>query len=529
MNHYLFKYAIEKSRELFTDKRITSVGIHSASLFSIAFQHSEHYLFVDLSPQNSFVMPFKYSLTKKERNDLPFFHFLKKNLPGLKVVDIIQKGSERIVTFVLEDIRGSIINRYKLILEIIDRNTNAIFTDEENTILQAFKYTESERAILPKRKYTQTPPNMPDLLESDLQLLINRFKHGEDILGFSSQLRRIVKDESEFANLIQRIRETFEKKEFSLYLYPKNSVFPFYFQKAIREVDEHFLFDMFIVKPRQREIENRKNNIKKTLKKRLNSLRRRLFKVEDELKRAKDFDIYRIYAENLMANPKLDISYLNSVEINDIYTGKPIIIPLNQKLSLFENAQYYFKRYKKAKKSVELVEKRIEQTKKEMQFVEQLLFDIENAYSDEEIDDIVNILIQERIIKSTQKVRNIKNYLPFEKIKIYEFEAYVGKNARGNDIVTLKLSSKNDLWFHAKNRPSSHLVLKLPAKLKNVDNSVIIKAAKEVAKRSKSQCREKVEVDYTYIKNVKKPKGLKPGMVLYKNFKTVIVENGECS
>ncbi len=529
MNHYLFKYAVEKSKKLFLGKRITSLVIHSPTLFSIAFHQSEYNLFIDLSPQNSFFMPFKYTLDKKNRNDLPFLYFLKKNLPGLKVVDIIQKGSERIATFILEDIRGSIINRYKLILEIIDRNTNAIFTDDENTILQAFKYTESERTILPKRKYIQIPPNMPDLLESDLQLLINRFKHNEDILGFSSQLRRIVKDKDEFVNLIQRVRETFEKKEFSLYLYPKNSVFPFYFQKAIREVDEHFLFDLFIVKPRQREIENRKNNIKKILKKRLNSLKRRLFKVEDELKRAKDFDIYRIYAENLMANPKLDTSYLNSVEVKDIYTGKPIIIPLNQKLSLFENAQYYFKKYKKAKKSVELVERRIEQTEKEMQFVEQLIFDIENAHSDEEIDDIMNILIQERIIKSTQKIRSVKNYIPYEKVKIEEFDAYIGKNARGNDIVTLKLSSKHDLWFHAKNRPSSHLVLKLPAKLKNIDNSVIIKAAREVAKRSKSQCKEKVEVDYTYIKNIKKPKGFKPGMVIYKNFKTVIVENGKCS
>ena len=529
MNHYLFKYSIEKCKKLFSGKKITSVVIHSSSLFSIAFQHSEYFLFVDLSTQNSFVMPFKDTLSKKDRNDLPFFFFLKKNLPGLKLIDIIQKGSERIATFILEDIRGTIINRYKLILEIIDRNTNAIFTDNENTILQAFKYTESERVILPKRKYIQAQPNMPDLLESDLQLLINRYRNNEDILGFSSQLRRLVKDENEFVKLIKRVRETFEKREFSLYLYPKNSVFPFYFPKAIREVDEHFLFDMFILKPRQRELENRKNNIRKTLKKRLNSLKRRLFKVEEELKKAKDFDIYRIYAENLMANPKLEISYLNSVEIKDIYSGKPIIIPLNQKLTLFENAQHYFKKYKKAKKSVELVEKRIEETKKEMQFVDQLLFDVENAHRDEEIDDIVNILIQERIIKSTQKVRNIKNYLPYEKIKIDEFDAYIGKNARGNDIVTLKLSSKNDLWFHAKDRPSSHLVLKLPAKLKNIDNSVIIKAAKEVAKRSKSQCKEKVEVDYARIKDVKKTKGLKPGMVLYKNFKTVVVENGECS
>jgi len=529
MNHYLFKYAVIRVRGFFVGKRITSVCLHSPTLFSIAFQKCNYFLFVDLSPQNSFFLPFKRTIDRKDRDDLPFLFFLKRKLVGLRLIDVIQKGSERIVTLVFEDQRGSIVNRYKLILEIMDRNTNAIFTDSDDTIIQAFKHVESTRTILPKKKYEPLVNNMPDLLTFDLDLLAKRFKHSEDILGFSSALRRLVNTEDEFLNLVKRIRETFDRGDFELYLYPKNLVLPFYFQKALKNVDEDFLFVQHVIKPRLREFENRKRNVLKVLETRLNSLKRRLIKVEDELKKAQDYDKYRIYAENLMANPNVDTKYLNSIELVDVYTQKPMIIPLNPKLTLFENAQQFFKKYKKSKKSVELVEKRIEETKREMDFVEQLIFDVESSSKDEDLDDIINILICEKIMRSTQKAKKIKYYVPYERLTIEGFDAYVGKNARGNDIVTLKLSSKNDLWFHAKNRPSSHLVLKLPLKLKTLDDSVIIKAAEVVAQRSKANCGEKVDVDYAFVKDVKKPKGLKPGMVFYKNFKTVTVEKGECS
>ncbi len=475
-------------------------------------------------------MPFRKNIEKKDRNDLPFFSFLKKNLVGLRLADIVQNGSERVATLFLEDKRGSIVNKFKLVLEIMDRNTNAIFVDANDIVIQAFKYIESPfRPILPRRKYVPVNNNMPDLLKEDTNLLIKKFKYDEDILGFSSVLRRLVSNESDFLKLVRTIRDTFEKKIFELHLYAKNNVLPFYFNKAIRRIDEDFLFEQLIEKPKTMELENRKRNILKILKRRLNSLRRRMFKIEDELKAARDFDKYRVYAENLMSNPKLDVSYLNSVELVDVYTQKPILIDLNPKFSLFENAQQYFKKYKKAKKSVELVRKRIEETKNEINFVEQLMFDVESSVNDEDLDYIINILMAERIIKSIQKERRLKSYTPYEKIRIGEYDAYLGKNARGNDIVTLKLSSKGDVWFHAKNRPSSHLILKLPSKLKTLDYSVIIKAAEVVAQRSKANCEEKVDVDYAFVKDVKKPKGLKPGMVLYKNFKTVTVKKNECS
>ncbi len=475
-------------------------------------------------------MPFKKSIEKKDRNDLPFFSFLKKNLVGLRLVDIVQNGSERVATFILEDKRGSIVNKFKLVLEIMDRNTNAIFVDSNDIVVQAFKHVESHfRVVLPRRRYIPVNNDMPDLLSEDINLLIKKFKYNEDILGFSSVLRKLVSNENDFLKLIETLRDTFEKNKFELHLYAKNNVLPFYFNKAIRRVNEDFLFEQLVKRPKIVELENRKRNILKILKRRLNSLRRRMFKVEGELEAAKDFDKYRVYAENLMANPNLDVSYLNSIELIDVYTQKPILIALNPKFSLFENAQQYFKKYKKAKKSVELVKKRIEETKNEIEFVEQLMFDVEASVRDEDLDDIVNILMAEKIIKSTQKEKRLKNYTPYEKIKIGKYDAYLGKNARGNDIVTLKLSSKSDLWFHAKNRPSSHLILKLPSKLKTLDDSVIIKAAKVVAQRSKAGYGEKVDVDYAFVKDVKKPKGLKPGMVFYKNFKTVTVEKSECS
>jgi predicted ribosome quality control (RQC) complex YloA/Tae2 family protein len=522
MNHYFFKYSVELSKDYFINKRISSVSIYSPSSFKIEFAQSQYGLYVNLSPQNSFLFPTQFSLKAEKINDAVFLVFLKKKLPGLIVHFITQKDSERITYFNLIDKRGTISNSFNLIFEIMDRRSNAIFTDEKLEIMQAYKHININRQIMPHKKYIQPISDMPDLLDDDTERLFLRFKHNEDILGLNRTLRSTINDKSDFLKLINTIKETFKNKSFNVYL-NKKEIYPFPISDSAQKVDEEFIFKTYIEKPKNSEFINRKKNLKNILTKRLKSLQRRLIKVENELSKSQNADDFRIIAENLLSKPTLNVRYKTSITIDDIYTKKPLTIKLNPQISLFDNAQNYFKKFKRAKKSKEMVEKRLNDTYLEIEFIEQLIFDIDNAKNEKDLNDIKDIMIKESIIRINQNKQKQTTYKPYEHLEIDGFDAYIGKNAKGNDYVTLKLAAKNDYWFHSKGRPGAHLILKNPNRLQNIGDNVKIVCAQKVAQSSKAQVGEKIEVDYTLAKYVKKPKGFKTGMVIYSNFKTVTV------
>ncbi|WP_025209468.1 Rqc2 family fibronectin-binding protein [Hippea sp. KM1] len=531
MNHYLFKYAIEQSRDIFLEKKVRSLHCHPFGIYSISFYDTNKRLYFSLSPQNSFLMPFEDKL-KDEIKDCPnFMMFLSKKLKGLRLTGIQQSYSERVVYFILEDKRGHIVYEYRLVFEIMGRLANLILTDGEGAVIQAYKYTDSSRQIAPKKPYIPPVSNMPDILKDDEALLVLKYRHNEDILGLSGHLRRFLTDERMFLGFVRSARDAFEKRSFELHLYPKNEVYPFYMPISVRRVDNGFLYNMFIEKPQRVEFDNIKSNLRRVFTRRLNSLKRRLEKVRGELKKAEDYDKFRIYAENLFARPNLKVGYEGFVEVEDLYTKESIKIPINPELNIFENAQNFYKKYKKAKHSIEIVKQRLIQTEEEIGFIRQLLFDLEQATTVDDVESIKSIAQKEGLIKLPLKPKKRKglDYLPYEHMVIEGYDAYVGKNAYGNDIVSLKLASKNDLWFHAKGIAGSHVVLKVPSKLQDVDDSVKIKAARIAACRSGAKKLEMVDVDYTQAKYVKKPKNAKTGMVIYSNFKTIRVRKDECS
>ncbi len=527
MNHYLFKYAID-SLNLFKKRRVTSVSIHTFSSFSIHFKDCEKYLYINLSSQNSFIFFSDIKLPSDKTVDTPFFLFLKKKLTGLILNDIRQEGSERYVYLFFEDARSNIINRFVMIVEMIDRMVNAIFTDEKYVILQAYKYTNASRVIFPRKKYDPPHSDMPDLLCEDMDKLVIKFKHNENILGLNGFLKKLLKNEKQFVNFVEKAKYAFENKKFRLCLYGNKYVYPFCFGDNCREIDNNFIIDSFILKQQKDDFKSRKKHLLDVVEKRLNTVKRKMKKIKKEFCNAEDADKYRITAENLLLNPNLDIKYKNKIIVKNVYTSSDMEIVLNPKMNIFDNAQHYFKKFKKAKKSRKIIEQRLLESKYELAFLEQLMFDIENAEDEKELNDVKDIIIKESIIRINNKRRSKQSvYVPYERVHIMGFDVYIGKNARGNDYVTMKLASKNDIWFHPRQRPGAHLILKNPSRLQNIDDNVKMKCACEVAKRTKAQNKEKVEIDYTFAKYVKKPKGLKIGLVLYSNFKTLVVQKNE--
>ena len=527
MNHYFFKYSIEQIKTFFSLKRITSVSIHSLSSFSIRFKNCNHSLYIDLSLQNSIIIPIKREISAISSNDVPFFMFLKKKLPGLILTSAAQRNSERVAYLYFEDIRGSIINNFIIIVEMVGRFSNVIFTDSNYIVQQAYKHTEISRTIAPHKKYEPPLVDMPDMLVDDIGKLIARFRHNENILGMDGKLRKMIKKEEDFINFVETVKKTFKSHDFSLYLYGKKHIYPFKINDNAKKIDDDFVFEYLILQSEKNDFLNRKKNLKSIAVKRFNSLKRRLEKIKNELQNAEDAETFRVIAENLISNPKLKVLYKQEIVLKDIYSSEDLTIKLNPKLNVFENAQMYFKKYKKAKKGVKIIKNRLKETHLEIEFMEQILFDIENADTQRELEDVRETMISESVIRTRTKRTKHTNYLPYEHKKIMGFDVYIGKNARGNDYVTMKLANKYDLWFHAHSRPSAHLILKNHSRLQNIDDNVKMACAYEVALRTKAADGEKIDVDYTFVKNIKKPKGLKVGLVYYSDFKSIRVKRDE--
>jgi predicted ribosome quality control (RQC) complex YloA/Tae2 family protein len=163
-------------------------------------------------------------------------------------------------------------------------------------------------------------------------------------------------------------------------------------------------------------------------------------------------------------------------------------------------------------------------------YLEQIMINIEQCTHMSDIEEIrteleENKILKRKITKKGAKLDKRSNYLKY--ISSEGFEIFVGKNNKQNNDITFKMASKEDLWFHVKDMPGSHVVLRQGNKTPG--DLSILEAAALAAYYSKARNSTKVAVDYTQRKNVKKQHGAKPGMVIYDNYSTVLVDSDERS
>jgi predicted ribosome quality control (RQC) complex YloA/Tae2 family protein len=170
----------------------------------------------------------------------------------------------------------------------------------------------------------------------------------------------------------------------------------------------------------------------------------------------------------------------------------------------------------------------LEENQREIQYLEGVLQLLENCSTVQEIDEVRHELMEQGYLSSKglkNKNKNIKPSSPLHFKSSDGYDILVGKNNRQNDLLTLKQSSFNDIWLHTRNIPGSHTIIK--NQQKEIPDSTLLEAALIAAYHSKAKLSSGVPVDYTQVKNVKKPPGSKPGMVTYSSFKTIIVTPDE--
>ena len=206
--------------------------------------------------------------------------------------------------------------------------------------------------------------------------------------------------------------------------------------------------------------------------------------------------------------------------------GEEITIPLDENKTPSENVQIYYKKYNKLKKSEESAIEQLEKNEYELKYLNSVLTNIENCESYAEIDDIKEELIstgyvRKRKVNGKNKKSNPSKPLHF--ISSDGIDIFVGKNNIQNDHLSLKFANKNYMWLHTKNIPGSHVIVCST----DIPDNTLIEAAVLAAYYSKAKESSKVDVDYTLVKNLKKPNGANPGMVIYHTNYTMTVEPSE--
>lgn len=275
-------------------------------------------------------------------------------------------------------------------------------------------------------------------------------------------------------------------------------------------------------------ISQKSQSIRKSINVKLERAQSKYGKQKEELMESKDREKYKIFADLISANLYKIPRGIEKIELDNFYDenlGK-LIIPLDIKLSPSDNAQKYYKRYSKLKKANQLLLDQIPETLDEIDYLENVLLSIENSTEIKELDEVKEELIKEGYIKGNNKGKKKKKEeqisAPQHYISSDGLNIYVGKNNRQNDYLTLKLAHKEDLWLHVQNMPGSHVIIKSEGK--EIPSSTLEEAGLLAAYFSRGKNSNHIPVDYTQRRNVKKPKNAKTGMVIYDNFKTIIID-----
>ncbi len=340
-------------------------------------------------------------------------------------------------------------------------------------------------------------------------------------------------------------------RPFSSDPYNKTIISPIQSEQFVANADEqcsplqdnmlqtNFFLDDFYNKKEKDEITiNYKNNLLKLVLSALKKITKKVNNINMKLKECENMETYRIYGELITSNlyrinNNINVDY---IEIENYYDNNNLIkIPLDKSISPSYNAKKYFKKYNKLKNTLEIVSNQKADATKELDYLESIIYELEGATSTLELEEIDVEISENVLFKNTQKNSNVKKnkvnkrkvHNEYEPItyNVDSFTLYVGKNNKQNDYITTKLGKNEDLWFHTKDIRGSHCLLKCNGE--TVKEHTIIACAEIAAFHSKAKLSSNVPVDYCFIKNVKKPSGSKPGMVIYTNNKTLYVEPKE--
>ena len=495
-----------------------------------------------------------------------FCMLLRKHIGNGRIVDVSQPGLERIIQFRIEhlDELGD-LRQKTLVIEIMGKHSNIIFCDEKDQIIDSIKHVPAQmssvREVLPGRPYF-----IPDTMEKQDPLTaadedFSRALRGKPmriskavytsftgispvvaeeicyLAGIDSQMTASDLTDDMLTHLYRQFQyymEDVRNGAFNPVIYfdgntPKEfSALPLtHFQNlekkeygSISEVlSTYYATRNTLVRIRQKSADLR--HIVQTALER----NRKKYELQSrQLKDTENRDLYKVYGELINAYGYQLPEGSKELTALNYYTGEEITIPLDPVKTPQENAQKYFARYNKQKRTYEALTELISETGDEIRYLESVESALDIALYEEDLTQIKEELSQAGYIRRRQQKKKAKILSrPLHYVSSDGYHMYVGKNNLQNEELTFHFASGNDWWFHAKGVPGSHVILKSGGD--EVPDRTFEEAGRLAAYYSKNRGNEKAEIDYIEKKHVKKVNGSRPGFVIYHTNYSLVIDS----
>ena len=486
--------------------------------------------------------------------------FLRKHIEGSRIVKVEQINGDRIMCIQTDKLEmdGSITSTL-IYVELMGKYSNCIFV-QDGVILESLIHVSPlmnrERSISPKLQY-ELPPNANrvSLMDFDYneirnllvsfgngsvqqsiraifngfgkpllnEVLYNANLNGDEIITDleASQVDKLANALYDLKMMLQNgngllsLVNDNHKKAYSTFILHNYNIVKTY--ETISEALEETIHSTKAIHTADKELE-------KILTAAIKKEEGRHQKIKDELEDTNKMDTYKLYGDLLMINAHLQVQYEPSIELQNLLSdeGEMLTIPLKPNLTIVENAQWYYKLYTKLKNRMVSGEYQLNASTTKLEYLKSILYSISLATTRETLEEIRKECMDAGIIKKSKKPLSYKlgksNYIH---LTIDEGEMFIGRNNQQNEYLTHRFAKPTDIWFHTQDIQGSHLILRLNVE---PDDMILSKVAQYAAYFSKARETSKVPVDYTYIKNIKKPPGAPLGFVIFNTHQTMIVE-----
>lgn len=495
-----------------------------------------------------------------------FCMLLRKHLSNAKIISVTQPGLERIIRIELEhlDEMGDLC-RKNLVVELMGKHSNIIFTDAEDNIIDSIKHVShnvsSVREVLPGRKYfiphTQDKQDPFGVDAGSFAATIAGahepagkaiymnytgfspilatevcYRAGVDADASTSSLSEaeVAALYNAFAALVSDVKEGRFAPEI---IYDGSAPLEYaavpltlYHDKTVKQYDSisSLIEDFYREKSVVVRIRQKSADLRKIV---TTALERNVKKLDLQKKQLEDTekkDKFRIYGELINTYGYTVPEGAKSFEALNYYTNETITIPLDPDMTALENGKKYFEKYSKLKRTAESLTGIIEEVSDEVAQLESILTSLDIAVDEADLAEIKEELTQSGYIRFKAGTKKQKvTSKPFHFVSSDGFDIYVGRNNLQNDRLTFEFANGGDWWFHAKKMPGSHVIVKTEGR--EVPDRTFEEAARLAAHFSKGRGTDRVEIDYLLRKNVKKPAKAKPGFVVYYTNYSMIIDD----
>ena len=489
-----------------------------------------------------------------------FCMFLRKHLTGAKIVGVEQTGLERIVRFSLEakDELG-LPRTLTLVAELMGKYSNVILLSEQGIIMDSMRHVSPAqsrvRSVLPGLSYEEPPstklnpftisrPTLAEMLgkrgKTKLKSYLSQFLQGVSSQTADELLWRYMpegykehpREAERMADVIRDFFAELHSPRPTMYLRGGAPFFyaPVPYHSAQAEAVQSFdsanaVVDAYYYRLREIEVLARKReSLIRLTQKHIDKLAQTLQKQLESLEQSKKAENHKMMGDIITANIYRITRGQRTLVAQDYATGAGIAVELDARLSPSANAQQHYKRYNKLKAGLDITAKRMADTQNELKFLDSVLVSLDACETLDELCEVEYELARAGYAPYAKAAPSKSVQAPSQPHRFVSSDGFVilaGKNNRQNDLLTMKTAEPDDIWLHTKDIPGAHVLI--TGAKGNAPETTLLEAANIAAYLSKAKNGGKVAVDYAPRKNVRKPNGAKPGMVVYENYKTILV------